>query len=191
VGLILVGLSLYPAAYAYLPAASYLGSTVTVQPFSSRKVEIGFVPNGGIFVVEVTVESGNGPAQIYVTLMDSSEGRLLPSVLVTESYRFVFRSPYDDSYLLFLDNTTPPEYAYTTDDPARYSKTVFCQIRHYGNYDLIFLLSGGAIFNIGIILVGLYQFKLKPRTQNETERQRGGIDRWKRRAGKRPSDHTG
>ena len=162
VGLILVGLSLYPTTYAFLPPGSYWASTVAVQPFSTRMVEIGFIPQGSISIVELTVSSEIAPSQIHVTLMDSSERRILPSVLVTGSYSFAFRSPHDDSYILHLDNTrTPGEYAYTTDDPARYAKTVVCKVYDYDNYDLIFLLSGGAIFNIGIILIGLYEFKLK------------------------------
>lgn len=164
VGLILVGLSLYPTTYAYLPTATYWETTVAVQPFSTRKVDIGFIPQGSIFIVEVTADSDHAPAQISVTLMDSSERRILPSVLVTGSYSFVFRSPHDDSYFLHLDNTRPlGEYAYTTDDASRYAKTVLYKIRDYDNFDLVFLLSGGAIFNIGIILIGLYEFKLKHR----------------------------
>ena len=151
-----MSLSFYPM-YLVLPNWSYWDSTISVKSSETWKVCIGFIPKGHLFVGKITVYSSDSQ-RISVNIKDSLGNTVFRSVLVDGSYSFVFQSPKDDYYYFHFDNT----YS-TLGFSSFYDKKILWQIYYYGNYTLIFQVSGILLLMAGILCVGLHLLRSEKR----------------------------
>jgi len=149
---VLLALSFYPT-YTILPNWSYWDSTVLIKRFSDEQVQLGFIPKNSIIVGKIYVDSetyyGTSMSQITMWLIDSLGNIVINSVLVDGVYSFVYQTAKDDFYYFVFDNT-----AETLDIPFYYfDKSVLWQIYYYGNYTLVFQISGVLSLAIGLICI--------------------------------------
>jgi len=153
ISIILFGLSFYPL-YTILPNLKYWDSTVSVETETCKKVEVGLILKGNIFIGKIFECNSQ---KISLSLEDSLGNTVYGPLLADGSCSFVFQAQKDDFYYLSLDNT----YS-SIGSSSSYLKTVLWKIYYYGDYSLIFRVSGSILLICGIICIILYEFMLKP-----------------------------
>jgi len=161
VGAILIALNFSPK-YDFLPFLTYWDSADPVEPNGTKRISIGFISRGDVFVGKINVldsrgwSNGGEPSQLLAELQDSLGNTILGPLLVDGNHSLPLEAPKDDTYYFSFDNTNS-----SVGSSSDERKWVLWQIWYYGNYSLIFQIFASIFWTGGILCIGLYLYLFK------------------------------